>query len=197
MKHIALFSLNDTSYADQFAKQLIGLGWDIIGSSETVNLLRNNGLSVQDISDFTGVKEGYGFPPTLHAKVEHSLTMDSELRIDMVYVIPYPLSVGNDVGGRTLLALAVKGGRIPVMSIGDMNRVVSELSETGRVSESLRLELADKACAEIARHYISLITDKEKYDFLSGQYCYELLNGENPYQAPASIFSADIEEDQL
>jgi len=194
---IALFSLNDISYAEQFAEQLIKSGWDIIASSETVDLLRNKGLPVQDIADFTGVKEDYGFPPTLHAKVEYALTANGQPRIDLVYVIPYPLSNGNDVGGRTLLALAVKGGRIPVMSIGDMKRVVSEISETGEVSRALRLELADKACFEIAMHYSSLVANKEKYEFLSGRFSYDLLNGENPYQVPASAFVSEIEDDSL
>ena len=197
MKHVALFSLNDTFYADQFAEQLIKLGWDIIASSETVSLLKKKGLPVQDIADFTGVKEKYGFPPTLHAKVEYALTANGQPRSDLVYVIPYPLSVGNDVGGRSLLALAVKGGRIPVMSIGDMKRVVSEISKTQEVSQSLRLELADKACFEIAMHYSSLVANREKYDFLSGRFSYNLLNGENPYQVPSSAFVLEVEDDPI
>lgn len=197
MKPIALFSLNDNSYADQLAEQLIKSGWDIIASSETVGLLKEKGLPVQDITDFTGVKEDYGFPPTLHAKVEYALTADGCPRIDLVYVIPYPLSIGNDVGGCTLLALAVKGGRVPVMSIGDMKRVVSEISKTGEVPRSLRLELVDKACFAIAMHYSSLAANREKYDFLSGRFLYNLLNGENPYQVPASAFVSEIEDDPL
>lgn len=62
MKRVALFSLNDTACAEQFAGQLVKAGWDIIASSETVALLRKNGLPVQDIAEFTGVKEDYGFP---------------------------------------------------------------------------------------------------------------------------------------
>jgi phosphoribosylaminoimidazolecarboxamide formyltransferase/IMP cyclohydrolase len=195
MKQTALFSLNDTSYAELFAEQLIQLGWDIVASSETVDLLRKKDLPVLDIADFTATKENYGFPPTLHAKVEYALTTQSHPRIDIVYVIPYPLSEGNDIGGRTLLALAVKGGRIAVMNTGDMKRVVTDLSETGEVSHDLRLELADKACFEIANHYFSLINDRKQYDFLSMQFSYNLLSGENPYQVPASAFVSENNED--
>lgn len=88
MKRIALFSLNNTSYVDQFAEQLIKSGWDIIASSETVDLLKNKGLPVQDIANFTGAKEDYGFPLTLHAKVEYALTANIQPRIDPVYIIP-------------------------------------------------------------------------------------------------------------
>ncbi len=197
MKPTALFSLNDTSHAEQFAEQLIQLGWNIIASSETVELLRKNGLQVEDIADFTGTKENYGFPPTLHAKVEYALTTDNPPRIDLVYVIPYPLSDGNDVGGRTLLALAVKGERTAVMNIEDMKKVVSELSETGVVSENTSLDLADKACFEIAKHYLSLAGKREKFDAVSGQHSYDLMNGENPYQVPASVFISDKQDDLL
>ncbi len=188
MKRTALFSLNDTSRADCFAEQLIRAGWDIIGSRETVEALGKKGLPVRDIADFTGVGEDYGFPPTLHAKVEYALTANGSPRIDLVYVIPYSLSAGNDVGGRTLLALAVKGGRIAVMSVGDMERVAFAISETGDIPPSLRVELADKVCFEIALHYSSLVSNRERYDFLAGRFSYELLNGENPYQIPASAF---------
>jgi phosphoribosylaminoimidazolecarboxamide formyltransferase/IMP cyclohydrolase len=196
MKRTALFSLNDTSCAVEFADQLIRSGWDIMASSETVELLRNKGLAVRDIAAFTGVKENYGFPPTLHPKVEYALTADDQLRIDLVYVNPYPPAKGNDVGGRTLLALAVKGGRLAVMDADDMKKVLSELSETGEVSGTLQSELADKASFEIAKHYLSLVKDRERYDFLLGRFSYELLNGENPYQIPASAFVVE-EKDPL
>jgi len=197
MKQTALFSLNDTTDAVLFAKELIALGWEIIGSSETVVLLKNKNLPVIDIADFTGVKEDYGFPPTLHPRIEYALTGNDSLRIDLVYVIPYPLSRGNDVGGRTLLALAVKGSRIPVMTIDDMKKVVSSIKETGQVSENLRHELADKACFAIANHYASLLSSRDKYDIVSGRFSYELLNGENPYQTPASTFENSQHDDAL
>jgi len=197
MKRIALFSLSDVSYAEHFAEQLIQLGWEIIASSETVDLLRKKGLPVRDISDFTGTKVNYGFPPTLHAKVEHALTEDSNSRIDLVYIIPYPLCEGNDIGGRTLLALAVKGGRTAVMNIGDMKKVVSELSKTKKVSQGLQTELADKVCIDIAKHYSSLVKDREQHDLLSGCFSYYLLNGENPYQIPASAFVSEKKGDPL
>jgi len=197
MKPTALFSLHDTAYAEIFAAELIKLGWNIIASRETVNLLQNHNLPVQDIADFTGVKENYGFPPTLHARVEYALTAEGSPHIDMVYIIPYPLSEGNDVGGRTILALAVKGGRTAVMSIEDMKRVVEELSGTGMVSQKLRMELADKACYQIARHYFSLIQDTGRYDCLSGHFACHLRSGENPYQTPALAFSSGKTDDPL
>lgn len=196
-KRRALFSLNDISDVDRFAEDLISCGWDIIASSETVDLLRRKRLPVQDIADFTGVHENYGFPPTLHAKVENALTQTSDSSIDLVYVIPYPLAKGNDIGGRTILALAVKGERTAVMNKDDMKRAVSQIIETGEVSKQFRLELADKACIAIARHYAALVQDQGKYDLMAGSLSTELMNGENPYQVPAAAFDFQQEDDSL
>ena len=188
MTQCVLFSLFNTQKATVFAKRLIDAGWEIIASKETVQLLMEAGLPVTNITDFTGVKSDYGFPPTLHARVEAALTSSTEPRIELVYILPYPLAKGNDVGGRTLLALAAKGGRIPVMSIADMERVVSEIVTRGDIDPVFRQELIGKTWFEIARHYGSLAAEGEHFDFKSGELAYALMNGENPYQIPASAF---------
>lgn len=129
--------------------------------------------------------------------MERALTADGKPGIDLVYVIPYPLSQGNDVGGRTLLALAIKGRRTAVMSVEGMKRVVAAIMETGTVPEDLRIELADEASFEIAKHYSLLVGNRKKFDTLFGRFSYSLLNGENPYQVPASAFMSDTEKDAL
>lgn len=190
MSKKALFSLYDTNRVEEFAEALIKSGWEIIASRETVEILSKKKLPVTDIADFTDVREDYGFPPTLHPKVEWYLTSNNEKeRIDLVYVINYPLPVGNDIGGRTLLALAAKGNRIPVMSIEDMAIVVAELNNNQHISQDLHLRLLDKANALISRHYFDLIKEKQIYDAIFGDFKYNLMNGENPYQIPAELFS--------
>ena len=86
-----------------------------------------------------------------------ALTGNGSQRIDLVYDIPYSIKIGNDVGGFTLLALAVKGGRIPVMTHEDMERVLDEF-KTGLKSSTNKLleELYDKTNYEIANHYLKL-----------------------------------------
>ncbi|MFH0827248.1 MAG: hypothetical protein V1923_05150 [Candidatus Omnitrophota bacterium] len=185
----ALFSLYSLEKAVEFADVLSRLGWEIIASRETVQLLSKRGIPVIDVADFTGIHEDYGFPPTLHPKIEKYLTSSKGPRIDLVYVLPYPLSVGNDIGGRTLLALAAKGKRIPVMSVSDMENVTEHLKNKKMLPWALRESLINKANALIASHYNDLVSDRESYDFLSGRFLYPLLNGENPYQVPAHLFS--------
>jgi phosphoribosylaminoimidazolecarboxamide formyltransferase/IMP cyclohydrolase len=185
----ALFSLYSLQKADEFALILSRLGWEIIASDETCQVLLKKGIPVINVADFTGVKEEYGFPPTLHPKIEKYLTSLKGPRIDMVYVLPYPLSVGNDVGGRTLLALAAKGRRIPVMSVSDMKDVTGHLKDKKIVPHDLREFLINKTNALIASHYDDLVSKRESHDSLAGQFKYTLLNGENPYQIPAQLFS--------
>lgn len=186
-KKIALFSLYNLDRAEGFARRLIKLGWQIICSRETYRLLSRKGIPAVNIADFLAVKQDYGFPPTLHPKIESCLTSPKGPRIDLVYVLPYPLSVGNDIGGRTLLALAAKGKRLPVMSIDDMEEVIRGLEN--KKMEGLRESLINKANALIASHYDDLLKDRSHFDLLAGSFQYALLNGENPYQVPAGIFS--------
>ena len=198
MKRTALFSLSNVDCADRFAAQLIRRGWNILATPETVRLLRGKGIPVTDISDFTGIKKRseYIFPPTLHPKIEQALTVKCPSPIDLVYDIPYPVSEGNDVGGHTLLALAVKGGRIPVMCVDDMKKVISSMSKTGDIRSKLHHELIEKASFAVAKHYSGIMT-KGKYDFLEGRFSFRLLNGENPYQIPASAFISETQQDPL
>jgi phosphoribosylaminoimidazolecarboxamide formyltransferase/IMP cyclohydrolase len=188
MKPTALFSLHDTRDAARYACTLVELGWSILASQETVDLLESERIPVTNIAEYTGVSAGYGFPPTLHPRVEYALTMDDPHdRIDLVYVISYPRTMGNDVGGRTLLALAAKGGRLPVMSREDMERVVSALQTGQPLSSDLHRELIEKTNAEIAAHYLELASEVSTgaYAGMAGRHQYDLANGENPYQQAA------------
>ena len=193
----ALFSLSNTSCAVEFGKQLQELGWKIIATDETVTLLEKEGTACISIGEYTGIQEDYGIPPTLHPKIEMALTGTSDERIDLVYDIPYGSEVGNDVGGLTLLALAAKGGRIPVMTHEDMQRVLSELKNgSGSVSNQLLQELHDKTHHEIANHYLDLMQSAASgtHEIIVGQHVRKLANGENPYQQPCVFYQTDADD---
>jgi len=190
----ALFSLHDLDRVEEFAGALRAIGWELIGTRETCEALLRAEIPVTHIDDLTGNRVDYGFPATLHPWVEAALTTDAEPRIDLVYVIPYPASRGNDVGGTTLLALAAKGRRIPVFNPRDMELVISELQRDGKIPEPLHLELLDKANAFVARHYLALLGPGGRYDWIVGEETAELLNGENPYQVPSALFSSGLHD---
>lgn len=192
MKKRVLFSLFDQKNAVVYAKQLVVLGWEIIASKETYDLLKQNCIPVVDISYFLKIKDKYPFPPTLHPMMELALTTGQGKSIDFVYITNYPLSKGNDVGGNTILALAAKGKRIVVFNRKDMGKVVKTLkSNNNEIPPFFRQQLIDKVYAKIAGHYTSLIhsvADTEIPEIIIGEKFKPLLEGENPYQIPADIF---------
>jgi len=192
MPKMALFSLDVLDNVEKFARSLTRVGWEIIASKETLGVLSRKNIPALDIADFVGIRQDYGFPPTLHPKIELYLTSSRGPRIDLVYVVPYPWSKGNDVGGTTLLALAAKGNRIPVMLVPDMAKVVGEIGKNGKISEQLHRELINKANFFAANHYGDLITDRKNHDVITGNRLYDLMNGENPYQIPAELFSTKV-----
>ncbi len=194
IKRKAIFSLNDTSRAVEFAELLVGAGWEVVGSKETIEILGPKNIPVTDIADFTGEKEDFGFPPSLHPSIEFALTTDCENPIDLVFILTYPLTVGNDVGGHTILALAAKGGRIPVMCNEDMEVVTKEIAEHGDISQPLRNKLISKANFVTATHFANLLKGQDDHEILLGTKSYDLLNGENPYQVPASAFVSDHDD---
>ncbi len=154
----ALFSLFDTTHADLFAKELINHGWQIIASNKTGVYLQEHNVPITKLTDFLKFKENYGFSPTLHTKIEFNLTSDNpgKDKIDLVYIINYPITQGNDIGGHTILALAAKGKRIPVSSIKDMEKVVKEIKLNGDISPGLRKQLIKKAYIKVSKHFMKL-----------------------------------------
>jgi AICAR transformylase/IMP cyclohydrolase PurH len=151
----ALFSLFDTTKADYFARILIDRGWQIIASNKTGVFLEKHHIPIIKLSDFVNIHEDYGFSPTLHPKIEFNLTAEDpgQDKLDLVYIINYPLSQGNDVGGHTILALAAKGKRIPVSSLSDMEKVVAQIGKNGDITADFRQQLIKKAYLKVAKHF--------------------------------------------
>lgn len=156
----ALFSLFDTTKADYFAQVLIDQGWQIIASNKTGIFLLEHNIPITKLTDFLNFKENYGFSPTLHPKIEFNLTSNNPGvdKLDLVYIINYPLTQGNDIGGHTILALAAKGKRIPVFSIVDMEEVVTQISQNGDITLKFRQQLINKANTKVANHFSQLVT---------------------------------------
>jgi phosphoribosylaminoimidazolecarboxamide formyltransferase/IMP cyclohydrolase len=197
MQNTALFTLHDTSRASEMAWALIKAGWKIIATSETSSILTSKSIPVVDIKEFVSFAEEYGFPPTLHPKMEAVLTKENlSEKIDLVFVINYPLSEGNDVGGYALLLLAVKGNRVPVTNYEDMERVIKDIAVNQKISEGLRKELQEKALLKTIRHNIDLLSlSGSRLSFLGLKKEEQLLFGENPYQSPA-YFCADLQTEK-
>ena len=134
----ALISVSDKTGVLAFAQALAGFGVEILSTGGTSKLLRDAGVPVIDVSDYTGFPEMLdGRVKTLHPKVhggilgrrdlpEHVATMqEHEIgNIDLVCVNLYPFeaTIANpdctledaieniDIGGPTMVRSAAKTG---------------------------------------------------------------------------------------
>ena len=159
----AIISVSDKSGIGSFAKSLAQMGVEILSTGGTARTLREQGVPVIDISDYTGFPEMMdGRVKTLHPKVhggllgqrskkEHVQQMKDHgiLPIDLVAVNLYPFeatvakencsledAIENiDIGGPTMLRSAAKNYPDVTVLVDpeDYALVLSELKERGEV----------------------------------------------------------------
>ena len=157
----ALISVSDKSGIIEFTKELIGYGVEVLSTGGTAKLLRDAGIAVKDISEFTGFPEMLdGRVKTLHPKVhggllgvrsnpEHVATMKAHgiENIDMVVVNLYPFeatvakadctledAIENiDIGGPTMLRSAAKNNSdvTVITDPADYRTVLDEMRSSG------------------------------------------------------------------
>jgi phosphoribosylaminoimidazolecarboxamide formyltransferase/IMP cyclohydrolase len=157
----ALVSVSDKTGVADFARGLAGLGVEILSTGGTAAALRDAGLEVTDVSEFTGQEEILGgrvktLHPRLHAALlarrgdpEHMATLEREgiEPIDLACVNLYPfeetvaaddvapeVAVENiDIGGPTMIRAAAKNhdGVAVVVKPESYDAVLAELEEAG------------------------------------------------------------------
>ncbi len=178
---IALLSVSNKNGLTEFAQTLADLGWDLVASGGTAKTLSQAGLSVTDVSQFTGAPEMFGgrvktLHPTIHGGIlarpseEDRAELESHnLReIDMVVCNLYPfqetiakpgVSLNEslekiDIGGVTLLRAAAKNFvRVTVIcDPTDYQTVAQELKEKNFIATAQRKKLALKAFAHTAEY---------------------------------------------
>lgn len=75
----ALISVSDKTGVIEFARELVGLGFEIISTSGTMKALKDAGIPVTNITDVTGFPEILGGRvKTLHPKVHGGLLAKRE-----------------------------------------------------------------------------------------------------------------------
>ena len=157
----ALISVSDKTGVADFAKSLAALGVEILSTGGTASALREAGLQVTDVSEFTGQEEILDgrvktLHPRLHAALlarrgdaEHMATLEREgiEPIDVVCVNLYPfeqtvsgydvapeVAIENiDIGGPTMIRAAAKNheGVAVVVKPESYDAVCAELEESG------------------------------------------------------------------
>ena len=178
----AIVSVSDKSGIISFTKGLAQMGVEILSTGGTAKTLREQGISVTDISDYTGFPEMLdGRVKTLHPKVhggllgqrskpEHVQKMKEHgiLPIDLVAVNLYPFeatvakegcsleeAIENiDIGGPTMLRSAAKNYPDVTVLVDpkDYDPILSELKERGEISIETNFRLAKKVFQHTARY---------------------------------------------
>jgi len=175
----ALLSVSDKEGLVEFARGLRALGVELIGTEGTAKTLKDAGLPVMTVADYTGLHEGLGGRvKTLHPKIfagilaprgdEKDLADLGAVPIDLVVVNLYPFettvakpdvrleeAVENiDIGGVSLIRAAAKNAaRVSVIvRPARYSDVLRALQEHRAIPEKLRNELAMEAFEHTSRY---------------------------------------------
>jgi phosphoribosylaminoimidazolecarboxamide formyltransferase/IMP cyclohydrolase len=188
----ALISVFDKAGIVEFAKRLAALQIEILSTGGTSKLLREAGVTVRDVSDFTGWPEMLGGRvKTLHPKVHGGLLFRRKhaddikqaaehgiAPIDLVVVNLYPFEAtaaksgltaeelieNIDIGGPTMLRSAAKNFEsvAVITDPADYERVASELETQRETTLATRLELARKVFATTSAYDGMITTELER-----------------------------------
>ncbi len=183
----ALLSVSDKTGILEFAQGLTELGFVLLSTGGTAQLLRHNQIACTDVADYTGFAEMMdGRVKTLHPKIHggllakrdtaaHLVAMQAHgiVAIDVVAVNLYPFAatVDNpdvnlddaieniDIGGPTMLRSAAKNHEsVSVVCEPSDYATVLEQLQTGTQTRVHRRHLAAKVYAHTAR-YDGMITN--------------------------------------
>ena len=178
----ALISVSDKKGVVEFCRALAALDVEIVSTGGTAALLRENRITVRDVSELTGFPEMMdGRVKTLHPKIHggilalrdnpaHIAKMNEHgiVPIDLVVVNLYPFEstvargapfeeiVENiDIGGPSMVRAAAKNHQHVgiVVDPGDYEGIVTELQENGgELAQATRMRLFRKAFQHTAQY---------------------------------------------
>ena len=177
----ALISVSDKAGIVEFARALASMGVELLSTGGTWRLLKDNGLEVTEVSEYTGFPEMMdGRVKTLHPKVHGGILArrgqdDAVMAahgiaaIDMVVVNLYPFeatvarpdcsledAIENiDIGGPTMVRAAAKNHRFVniVVNAADYSAILAEMqANNGATSLATRFDLAIKAYEHTAAY---------------------------------------------
>ncbi|GER74198.1 bifunctional phosphoribosylaminoimidazolecarboxamide formyltransferase/IMP cyclohydrolase [Weizmannia acidilactici] len=194
----ALISVSDKTGVVEFAKNLSGLGFEILSTGGTKKALEEAGVPVTGVEKVTGFPEILeGRVKTLHPNIHGGLLAkripehEKQIRehgikpIDLVCVNLYPFqqtiakpdvteeeAIENiDIGGPSMLRAAAKNFEYVtvVVDAADYSKVIDEIKEYGDVAKETKKALA----AKVFRHTAA-------YDAYIANYMTERVGEENP-----------------
>ncbi len=183
----ALLSVYDKSGIVELARELRGMGWDLISSGGTAKVLREANLAVTDVAELTGFPAILGHRVvTLHPKVHGGILADrrnpdhqkdmAEYGIDPIDLVVsnlYPFGSDTtdfehgatraeeliDIGGPAMIRAAAKNFKdVGILTQpSDYEIVIDELKDGGVLSDATKRALARKAFAHTAAYDASIV----------------------------------------
>ncbi len=222
----ALISVSDKSGLEDFARELVSLGYEIIATGGTYRFLNERGIDAKKVEEITEYAEMLdGRVKTLHPRIHGAILAKNreDLEefgiepIDMVVVNLYPFEryreaneedmIENiDIGGVALLRAAAKNyKRVIVVSSPDQYPEIISLLKKGEMDEEKRRSMALEAFATTAAYDIMIYNSfwKKFHDSLPEHFLYhakkrmDLRYGENPHQRGAYYSDGSVEWEQL
>src|SRR6185503_15246791 len=176
----AIISVSNKSGVVELARSLVALGVSILSTGGTAKLLTREGVSVTEVSSYTGFPEMLdGRVKTLHPKIHGGILARRDqpahleairrsgiepIELIVVNLYPFEATVADpdcrledaveniDVGGPAMLRAAAKNYHsvCVVVDPDDYAAVLGQLQTAGGVSEALRFALAKKVFAHTA-----------------------------------------------
>jgi len=175
-----LISVSDKTGVVEFAKGLAALGVEILSTGGTAKSLREAGLTVVDVADYTGSPEVMdGRVKTLHPRVHGGILMrdldtdkaelaslgGAPIGIVCVNLYPFAATVAKgaphdeiieniDIGGPSMVRSAAKNhARVAIVTDpSDYAAVLEQVKASGDTTKELRAKLAAKAFSHTAAY---------------------------------------------
>ena len=196
----ALISLTDKAGIEGFASELAKLSIELLSTGGTAKKLREAGLNVKDVSEFTGFPEMLdGRVKTLHPKVhggilnqransqhQQQCTEHGLKNIDLIAVNLYAFektvadpkctladAIENiDIGGPTMLRAAAKNFHdvTVIVDPADYPQVLQEIKASGNTTLKTRFRLMKKVFALTSVYDTAISQWLEKVDMESNSY---------------------------
>ena len=168
----AIISVWDKTGIVELARALAVAGYEILSTSKTAAAIRDAGIPVTEIADYTGSPEILdGRVKTLHPKIAGGILTtrkDNTVEaIDIVVCNLYAFEDGLargathdelveliDIGGVTLLRAAAKNHAFVTVVPNPRHypAIIAELGRTGSISAGMRKKLAAEALAITSRY---------------------------------------------
>lgn len=148
----ALISVSDKSGVVEFAKKLVGLGFEILSTGGTFKLLCENGIKAVEVSDYTKSPEMFeGRVKTLHPKIHGGILFKRENADHKAQ------AVANEIGAIDLVCVNLYPFKATTKRTDDFEEIIENIDIGGPAMV--------RSAAKNFKNVL-IVTDKNDYDLV-------------------------------